>query len=93
MDPDKITKLRETIDELDDTLLDSLSARFELMPSVLAYKQARGLPITDEKREERILQKMSEKAAQRGMNPRTVEKIFRLIIEESKRIQEGLQKK
>ena len=93
MDPDKIVRLRETIDELDNSLLDSLSARFQLMPSILAYKQAKGLSIADEKREERIIAKMREKAAELGMNPRFIEQLFLLIIAESKRIQEGLLKK
>ena len=93
MDPDKINKLRQTIDEIDNALLDSLQARFHLMPSILAYKQAVGLAIEDPVREEKILQKVGEKAAQVGIDPRAVQKIFRIIIDESKRIQEGLQKK
>ena len=86
----KIDDIRKAINELDDTLLDAISSRLELMPAVIKYKQQMNLPILDEKREEAVLEKKMRQAQERGMNPAFVEKLYKLIIDESKRIQKGL---
>ncbi|MFT4313450.1 MAG: chorismate mutase [Candidatus Woesearchaeota archaeon] len=93
MDPEKLQKLRHTIDEIDSTIIDSLSARFSLLPSIVSQKHLLNLPLADEKHDGEVIQKIRQKSSDAGINPNVGEKIFRIILAESQRIQEGLEKK
>ena len=89
----KIDDIRRVISELDDSLLHIISSRLELMPAVIKYKAQNDLPILDENREKAIIEKKMKQAVERGLNPVFIEQLYRLIIEESKRIQKGIMKK
>ena len=77
---------RKEIDEVDLELLRLLNVRARLALKVGALKKAAALPIPDPDRERLILQRLHE--LNRGpLDQRAVDKLFRRIIRESKRIE------
>lgn len=77
---------RKEIDEVDAELLRLLNVRARLALKVGALKQAQQLPFCDPDREQYVLTRL------RHLNPgplddRAVNKLFRRIIRESRRIQ------
>ena len=77
---------RKEIDEIDVELLRLLNIRARLALKVGALKQAAHLPFCDPERERTVLQRLQD------MNPgpldeRAVDKVFRRIIRESRRVQ------
>ncbi len=77
---------RKEIDEIDVELLRLLNIRARLALKVGALKQAAHLPFCDPERERTVLERLRE------MNPgpldeRAVDKVFRRIIRESRRVQ------
>ncbi|HXR99071.1 MAG TPA: chorismate mutase [Pyrinomonadaceae bacterium] len=77
---------RKEIDEIDVELLRLLNIRARLAVKVGALKQAAHLPFCDPERERTVLQRLQQ------LNPgpldeRAVDKVFRRIIRESRRVQ------
>jgi chorismate mutase/prephenate dehydratase len=57
-----LQEIRENLDDIDSRIIELFSRRMRLVKDVAAYKKAHGLPILDAGREERILDRVSEKA-------------------------------
>jgi chorismate mutase len=77
---------RKEIDEIDVELLRLLNVRARLALKVGALKKAASLPITDLERERVVLQRLRE-INSGPLDQRAVDKLFRRIILESKRIE------
>ena len=77
---------RKEIDEVDLELLRLLNVRARLALKVGALKKAASLPITDLDRERDVLQRLQEINSGPLDDP-AVDKLFRRIILESKRIE------
>ena len=77
---------RKEIDEIDVELLRLLNVRARLALKVGALKKAASLPITDLERERVVLQRLQE-INSGPLDDRAVDKLFRRIILESKRIE------
>ena len=77
---------RKEIDEIDVELLRLLNVRARLALKVGALKKAASLPITDIERERVVLQRLRE-INSGPLDQRAVDKLFRRIILESKRIE------
>ena len=77
---------RKEIDEVDVELLRLLNMRARLALKVGALKKAASLPITDLDRERIVLQRLQE-INSGPLDDRAVDKLFRRIILESKRIE------
>jgi len=77
---------RKEIDEIDVELLRLLNVRARLALKVGALKKAASLPITDLERERIVLQRLQE-INSGPLDQRAVDKLFRRIIRESKRIE------
>ncbi len=86
----KLDKIREEIDDIDNKILLLLKRRFDLLPEVLEFKKRHGLPIYHPHREKDLLSKMRISARKIGISVIMVEKIYSLIINESKKMQELL---
>jgi len=71
-----------------DHLLDLLARRLALMPAVARAKASRGLSIEDPARETRVVAGVRARARAAGLDPATVEALFRLQIAFSRRVQE-----
>lgn len=79
-----IEKLRKSIDELDGEILTLLSKRKDLVKKVGKLKENFGLPVFDRKREQEILDNISKKAKQLGLDTDSVSDIFSSIFRSSR---------
>ena len=70
-----------------DHLLDLLARRLALAPAIAAWKRARGLPIEDPAREERVVESAVAHARGAGLATEPVAALFQLQIQLGKRIQ------
>ena len=77
---------RKEIDEIDGELLRLLNMRARLALKVGALKQAAHLPFCDPERERTVLQRLREINAG-PLDERAIDKVFRRIIRESRRVQ------
>jgi prephenate dehydratase/chorismate mutase len=82
--PIKLKELREKIDRLDSELVSLLKHRFELALMTKNLKPE----VSDPERENKIIERMKERTLALGLlDPDFIEKIFKLTISESKRLQ------
>lgn len=83
-----IEKLRKSIDELDEEILKLLSKRKGLAREVGKLKEKLDLPVFDKKREQEILDSISKKAKQLGLDIDYVSNIFSSIFQSSRNEQQ-----
>lgn len=79
--------IRKKIDALDDRLLNILASRLQLVQKIGRTKKKRGELIENKSREEFILNLMKSKAVKLQLSTKFVEDIYKLILKESKKIQ------
>ncbi len=77
--------LRKEIDALDRELVAILARRFKITHKVGVYKAQHTLPSFDKKREIEILEHKKLFAIKHNINPLLVEKIFKLIMAETRK--------
>ena len=77
---------RREIDELDLELLELLNKRARLSIKVGALKRHSGLPVCDPERERSVLERLQQANAG-PLDPQAVAKLFRRVIQESRRLQ------
>ena len=82
----RIIDFRRKIDRLDDQLIDIIVERLSLTLDIGEIKEEINLNITDNNREQEIINRMSQSLNGR-LNPKEIEKIFNLIFQISKKIQ------
>ena len=82
----RLEELREEIDAIDAELLQLISRRAKVAVRVGAIKQAAGLPLYDPERERDVLAHVL-RANGGPLGDVAISKIFRLIIEESRRLE------
>lgn len=87
MQKEKLTLLRKKIDQIDDQLVQLVAKRMKIVNKVKNYKKRRNLAITDKNREEQIINRLKLKAKKLNVSIKLIEKIIRLIINESKKLQ------
>jgi chorismate mutase len=74
--------LRARIDAIDEEIVALLAARFAVTGQVGKLKAALGLAATDTERETGQTERYRQLAEVNALNPRIVNQVFRLIIEE-----------
>lgn len=79
---DKIVKLRNRIDEIDNEIMKLLSERYEISDEIGAIKSNSKVQILDQKRESYVLNKTKK----HSHSPQ-LELVYRTIMSESKNIQ------
>ncbi len=82
----RIKDFREKIDRLDDQLIDIIVERLSLTLDIGEIKEEINLNITDNNREQEIINRMTQRLNGR-LNPKEIEKIFNLIFQISKKLQ------
>lgn len=82
----RIKDFREKIDRLDDQLIDIIVERLSLTLDIGEIKEEINLNITDNNREQEIIDRMTQRLNGR-LNPKEIEKIFNLIFQISKKLQ------
>ena len=80
-----LESLRVEIDDCDWQIIELLAQRFELVKRIGRYKAMRNLPVLDAGREAELLSDREGKAS--GAGNYSIGDIFKLILEESRRIQ------
>jgi len=81
-----VEHLREQIDAIDAQLLDLLNRRAEVALEVGRHKRESGLDLRDVRREAQILSRARDLNAG-PLDPAAVERLFRAILDESRRAQ------
>lgn len=66
----ELSEIRARIDRVDDQMLELFLKRMALSEEVAAYKKERGLPILNRDREQEILDKVAQKAGDKGQYAR-----------------------
>jgi chorismate mutase len=77
---------RREIDDIDEELLRLLNMRARLAMKVGVLKHAANLPFCDPDRERSVLQRLQEMNSG-PLDTRAIDKVFRRIIRESRRVQ------
>lgn len=85
-----LDELRTQINALDIQILELVAKRLALSPEVAAYKKANNLPQLQPKREKELIALWRKEAESRGVNPDVGEHIFKILLEESHKIQERI---
>ena len=84
-----LSELREEIDRIDREIIGLIYKRFKVAEAIVKLKRESGIDIEDNEREAEIIKNCKETG--RGeLDEGFVEKLMRLIISESKRIQEKI---
>jgi chorismate mutase len=82
MTDDRLTRYRESIDNIDAALVFMLAERFKITQAVGRYKAENDLPPADPGREERQIARLRQLAADARLDPDFTEKFLRFIIDE-----------
>ncbi len=86
-----IGEIRSKIDNIDNSILNLLVDRFNLIgKDLVEYKVKNGINVRDRKREEEIIQKKINEFREKGYgNDEFIRSFFQLIFDESSSIQEN----
>lgn len=80
-----LQQLRKEIDTVDRELVAILARRFRITHKVGIYKAQHHMPSLDKKREQEILEHKKLIALKHSLNPLLIEKIFKLIMSETRK--------
>ncbi len=75
----RVRELRERVDEVDRTLIQALNERARIVQELTRIKAEAGVPIFDPKREEEILQRVTE-ISDGPIYDSSMREIFELIL-------------
>ncbi|MFP2931989.1 bifunctional chorismate mutase/prephenate dehydratase [Pyxidicoccus sp. 3LG] len=82
--------VRVAIENIDEEILDALRRRMDLADDVARAKLAAAAPFRDQRREDLLLRRIRTRAAEHGLDPHEVERIWRLFIDMSVARQQAL---
>ncbi|HWK55489.1 MAG TPA: chorismate mutase [Hyphomicrobiales bacterium] len=80
--PPELLQLRDSIDRIDEDILNSLAHRFEVTMQVGRLKAAHGLDSVDPVREQEKLARLCQMAEQKGLDSRFVHQLFQCLFDE-----------
>ena len=86
-------KLRQKIDQVDQQILKLLWQRKDLVLRIAQIKQEQELPLKQPEREKIVLERVTQLSQNLGLNPKFTKDLFKLIIKNSLREQNGMQKR
>ncbi|AEI66672.1 bifunctional chorismate mutase/prephenate dehydratase [Corallococcus macrosporus] len=78
-----LDRIRTSIERIDEEILDALRRRMALADDVARAKLAAAAPFRDQRREDLLLRRIRTRAAEHGLDPHEVERIWRLFIDMS----------
>jgi chorismate mutase len=90
-DPE-LTRLRDSIDNIDAALVHILAERFKCTKAVGEYKAAHGLPPADPEREAQQIARLRSLAQAAKLDPDFAEKFLSFIVQEVIRHHEAINK-
>lgn len=71
---------RETIDRLNEEIIEILAKRVKTALAIGEIKKKYGKPVVDKSREKVILELIKSKADEKGLDPDSMERVFKEII-------------
>lgn len=83
-----LDEFRKTINNLDKDLIETLASRFTVTDLVGQFKKEKKLEIYAPEREKELIRKNKNLAKESGISEELIEKIYLLILKESRRRQE-----
>ncbi len=86
----ELKEIREHLDRLDNALVWILAERMSFIPKVAEFKAKNKMERYQPEREKAILESKKKLAEQQGVNPALAEGLFKRIIEDAHRIEEGI---
>lgn len=86
----QLTQLRKEIDRADSALLTILAKRVEISAIIGTLKKTSGLHPVDRARQKSVLKTRVSAGKKKGLSPTFVMKLFKLIHDESVRIQKDV---
>ncbi len=84
LDEMSLEQLRDEIEAIDREIVELIARRTYVADTIAAVKAERGLPTTDERQEQRVMERAGENAEQFDVDANLVKAIFRLLIELNK---------
>ncbi|MFO0692982.1 MAG: prephenate dehydratase [Polyangiales bacterium] len=88
--PEALEGLRRKLDEIDRHLVETLGERHGVVADVARLKSAGTTTIRDPERERAILERIGQLGAASGLEPGYVKRLYRLILDESVRVQQEM---
>jgi chorismate mutase len=85
---EELKRLRDKIDEVDEQILRSLNERVRICKLISSAKQEMGLPVRDAAREKEVYRRVSERAAEFGLDSHQVEAVYHEIVNMCSSVQE-----
>jgi 3-deoxy-7-phosphoheptulonate synthase len=85
-----VNRMRAHIDLVDREIVRLLARRQEMSLEIGRVKAARGLPVRAPEREQELLDIIREEAENQGIRPEHAIRLFELVLEESRAIQETM---
>src|SRR6056297_2564693 len=82
-----LEEIRQKIDQIDETIVKSLGERQRIVKKVLSDKLSSATEVRDHDREEKLIEKLKQIAAEEGVDPYFLEQMYREIIQYSVRYQ------
>jgi len=86
----KLDEIRKKIDLIDEKILVDLAERFTLVKEMKRLKDKLGLPVEDKQREKKLKRKIAKKGKKLALRDLFIVRLFDLIIQESKEIQDSM---
>lgn len=84
-----LSTLRDRIDEVDRKIISLIAERLRVVEQVALAKLEAASPFRDREREERLLLRLREHAAEAGIDPHEIERLYRVIMDMSVAHQEA----
>ena len=79
-----LDELRQEIEDIDRELVELIARRTYVADTIAQVKAERDLPTTDEKQEERVMERAGQNAEHFEVDSNLVKAVFRLLIELNK---------
>lgn len=76
----KIKDLRLKIDEIDEKLLELIVKRLKTVKEIGKVKRENGIVVIDKDREKEIMDKLTKKAKNSGINPEVIKKVWKVLM-------------
>jgi len=76
-----LTAIRDRLDDVDDRLVSLLVERGALIEEVIHYKRANNMAVVDRAREDRMMERITGLATERGLDPRVATSVLRAIVD------------
>lgn len=82
-------EIRKQIDTIDKNIIKLLGKRLKLAVKISKFKEKKGLPILDKKREAEMIEEFEKIAKKERVDPKFIKKLWEDIFKESRKIQKG----